>query len=776
MDSHDVEGSSELAEVLRRLEGLQTAVNGLQERLAALEHRGVHPPVPAPPPPAAAPAPSPPPSATLPPVAATPVAAPSSTAPARVLKPAAAPASAAPASGPRAPRSTEGWEMEIGLKWMGRAGAVALILAALYFLQYAFVNGLIGPVGQVLIGLAAGLGLLVLGDVNLRRERRALGEALLGAGIALLYVSVFAAANFYRPPLLSYTPAFGFLIVVTGLAVALAVRADAQSTALLAALGGFLTPVMLHRTAYGGEGFGGLVQLFTYVTILDLGLLALVFHRRWRALQVLAFVGSWLIVWGWLGRADSAHIRYLTLYPALVLFAIFLLVPVLRNLRQQRETHPEELGLILANPACFFPTLAVLAAIYYPDYLGLLAIVLALVYLMLGWAAWQRQPADRLLSLTWLSLGLAFVTLAIPLQFKGEWVMLAWGMEGTLLVWIGLRLQTPVIRVIGALLQAVVFGWLLLLFTLHGHERPDLVCLNPLFLSFLGGAATLVLTLLQYQKARVPDEEATVVRGLLGVALGLLALWGVTCELGRSDLPGHLMLAWWAVVSAVMVVTGMHTRVEPVRVAGLLVQVVVVVWMLLLYVLVHKQYWLSGFVPLFNELFVVFLLGLLSVGVSLTQYHHAGRDRPEAEVMRPLLAVLLTVLGLWGLTADVGRGLSALTVQNRGLVGMAGFGISLVWCLYASALVGFGISRRQREMRTVGLIIFALAVVKVFAWDSQALERLWRILSFVCLGLILIGVSYLYHLYGDRLRALFSDEAGASGTRESLDEPPNAGD
>lgn len=78
--------------------------------------------------------------------------------------------------------------------------------------------------------------------------------------------------------------------------------------------------------------------------------------------------------------------------------------------------------------------------------------------------------------------------------------------------------------------------------------------------------------------------------------------------------------------------------------------------------------------------------------------------------------------------------------------------------MYATLLVVLGITQRNAPIRMLGIVVFGLAVLKVFLFDLPSLERIWRILSFVCLGVILIGVSYLYHLYSDRIQAFVRED------------------
>ncbi len=70
--------------------------------------------------------------------------------------------------------------------------------------------------------------------------------------------------------------------------------------------------------------------------------------------------------------------------------------------------------------------------------------------------------------------------------------------------------------------------------------------------------------------------------------------------------------------------------------------------------------------------------------------------------------------------------------------------LSLLWTGYGSALIGFGIQRKSALLRWQALTLFGLVAVKVFLYDSSFLERFYRIVSFLILGLVLLAVSFLY--------------------------------
>ena len=73
--------------------------------------------------------------------------------------------------------------------------------------------------------------------------------------------------------------------------------------------------------------------------------------------------------------------------------------------------------------------------------------------------------------------------------------------------------------------------------------------------------------------------------------------------------------------------------------------------------------------------------------------------------------------------------------------------LSLVWGLHAAILIGLGFWRKLQGIRLFGLGFMGVVIVKVFLYDLSNLSTPNRILSFMALGVILLGVSWLYHRY-----------------------------
>ncbi|MGH7402643.1 MAG: DUF2339 domain-containing protein, partial [Candidatus Rokuibacteriota bacterium] len=135
-------------------------------------------------------------------------------------------------------------EQRIGARWATWVGIVAILVAVAIFLKWAFDHEYLGAAARVALGLAAGFVMLAGGLVlHRRRDVPYLSEGLAGGGLGVLYLSLFAAHALYG--LVGPTFAFAAMFGVTLLGTVVAVLTSRLITAVLAVLGGLLTPVLL---------------------------------------------------------------------------------------------------------------------------------------------------------------------------------------------------------------------------------------------------------------------------------------------------------------------------------------------------------------------------------------------------------------------------------------------------------------------------------------------------------------------------------------------------
>src|SRR4030095_9563497 len=151
-------------------------------------------------------------------------------------------------------------------------------MGASYFEKLSIENRWIGETARVVQGGIVGMW-LVYGGLRFIRAGYALyGQLISGCGVAVLYVSTYAAFNFYH--LIGQVIAFVVMSAVTALAAWLADRQRAQGLALMAVGGGFATPFLL------SSGTDAQVSLFVYESILIAGTMFLAHPRTWPGLNV----------------------------------------------------------------------------------------------------------------------------------------------------------------------------------------------------------------------------------------------------------------------------------------------------------------------------------------------------------------------------------------------------------------------------------------------------------------------------------------------------------
>ncbi|MBL9178377.1 MAG: DUF2339 domain-containing protein [Verrucomicrobiaceae bacterium] len=189
-------------------------------------------------------------------------------------------------------------EQFMGAKLFAWVGGLALFLGVIFFVKLSIERGWISPELRTAIGFVIGIGLVGGGVVMQRRERYAtLAHTLCATGIVVLYGVTFAAHALWRiPPLNQALVAFAMMTLITAAAFLLAVRLNAQVIAILGMLGGFLTPILC------STGRDNPFGLFSYIALLDIGVLAVAKNKRWLHLTALAAAGTIFMQAGWMTK------------------------------------------------------------------------------------------------------------------------------------------------------------------------------------------------------------------------------------------------------------------------------------------------------------------------------------------------------------------------------------------------------------------------------------------------------------------------------------------
>jgi uncharacterized membrane protein len=407
----------------------------------------------------------------------------------------------------------EAW---IGKRGLGWVAVLLLFFATAFFVKYAFDNDLIGNLGRVALGVLAGAALCAGGFFLHVRRYRVFSQMATSAGVILLYLTTFASFGYYA--LMPQEHAGVFFVLIVAQTVALAWLYDAPAVAIVAVIGGLLTPIMLHT---GHDQYRG---LFTYLTILNAGAVALVLLRRWVAVGSVGLLGTQLLFWIWYG--ENWHSEKL---PAALLFqgALFVLylAPSVAAAALRRAASVEDLGRLLVNATLFTVAGYVMLDESYHVWVGAFVLGVAVVYAALGLLLSARNPADARHLLAVVAATLGLVATVFPAQVNGAWIGLGWAVEGALLWWFGLRIRAVTLRGFGAVLLVMAVWRVLFDAYATGHDGPFIPLLNK-----YGTPATLVALCVLFcaavSRLSLPRDFSPDHVGLWGAGVGgVLLLW-----------------------------------------------------------------------------------------------------------------------------------------------------------------------------------------------------------------------------------------------------------
>ena len=147
----------------------------------------------------------------------------------------------------------------------------------------------------------------------------------------------------------------------------------------------------------------------------------------------------------------------------------------------------------------------------------------------------------------------------------------------------------------------------------------------------------------------------------------------------------------------------------------------------------------SGMVPLSS-----LVLGYLLPAAGAAAVTRAARTRWPIEAVWVAAACTLSLLFAY-VTLEVRHAFQGpyLSVM-RPSTGAEVWAYSAVWLLLGIALLAYGMLRGAADVRLASAIIVVAAVLKVFLFDLAGVEGFWRALSFIGLGVVLLGIGLVY--------------------------------
>ena len=306
------------------------------------------------------------------------------------------------------------YEKFIGENLFGKIGIFIFVIGVGFFVKYAIDKNWINETFRTVLGFLTGAVLLAVAE-RLQKKYRTFSSLLAGGAFAVFYLTVAIAFHYYH--IFSQTMAFIILIGVTVFMSVLSVVYNRRELAIISLVGGFLAPFIV------SSGEGSYLVLFTYVSILNLGMFGLSIYKKWGELPIISFVFTWLIMGIFLlfSYTSSSTVISGHLFLFTTLFYFIFLLPVFSILRGEdmRTMSRGLVFVIITNNFIYLLSGALfLRNMGWPfKASGLLSLFIALVNLGLVLWLWKSRKDYKFLVYT--TLGLVLTSL---LPFRFSWM------------------------------------------------------------------------------------------------------------------------------------------------------------------------------------------------------------------------------------------------------------------------------------------------------------------------------------------------------------------
>lgn len=676
-------------------------------------------------------------------------------------------------------------ERFIGENLISKIGIAILVLGIAFFVKFAIDKNWINETARVGIGVFCGLLVNAIAH-RLRKNFKAFSSVMAAGAIAIYYFTV--AIGFQEYHLFSQTTAFIIMVVITIFSTVVSLAYDRQELAVLSLIGGFSTPLMV------STGQGNYVVLFTYLLILDIGILVVAYLRKWNIVNLCTYGFTQLFYVVWVFKEIFMQPVPASPYAGGMVFAtlfyiVFTAMVVINDLKARRPFGWLELSLLLSSTAIYYGEGMQLLHLWQPEFKGLFTALMALFNLGLGIVVFKFFNGDRKLIYLLIGLALTLITLAAPVQLQGNAITLFWAAESVLLVWLAHKTgqrgffyaSMPVLLLSGI---SLVMDWVKY-YLIHGQNHLP-VLINKVFITglFVAGCAYFKHRLMKRKEwlqhiHPISFDLTFYITVVYTFSVVLLYLTGIT-ELsyqagiyykgsaGQSltVLTYHFLFSAAVLCMALhrtnklsysMVLTGGLVNIVIYLISFLPLQFQYINFSLTSAFHAYAFYWhllalLAIALHFYAVLFVVFnnRVKLLNIRESyfLWVLALAGVIILSGELM---FNITIVKIGDW-LTTQPSETTAAYHHMVRQIIKT---GWPILWSCIAILLLVAGIRKRMKTLRVIALFLQAITIIKLFVYDINNVSEAGKIIAFIILGVLLLLMSFMYQ----KIKAIiFSDE------------------
>lgn len=674
----------------------------------------------------------------------------------------------------------------IGTNLINKIGMLILIIGISIGTKFAIDKNLISPLVRLILGYALGFSLLFF-SYRLKKKYRNFSAVLCSGSMAILYFMTFAGIVYFH--IISLPLAFSIMVAITIFTVYQSFEYNQEVISVIGLAGAYAIPFLI-----GGESEDH-IFLFSYIAIINFGILVVALKKYWQLLFYLAFAFTWVIYVTWWQNIDFnvvEHFKSALIFSS-IFFVLFYLSFLVNKVIQKSKFSIQDILLILSNSFIFYGlNYVAFDTDLMKDYLGLFTILNSMIHTLIGIVLLRRKDGDRnLLSLIF-GVAIAFLSIFIPVQFNGNWITLFWIIEGTVLFLIGRTqkayfyeyLAYPILvfaiysllndwRVaysefgileyksgyhlffnLNFITAIIVIACLSIINYINYHPKfPFKKNFDPTFKTLIEFFITGSLIGIAYYTFRF--EISIYFRQLYSDSINI-PFTGENTDLLQVRNPDILMFkSIWILMysiiyfSALTVFNILKIRNQKFGNLNLILNALLILIFLLVGLFELSELRESYMNPLYPDKFepgianiVIRYVIILAVFGFLFINYWLDEQAFCTKGLRMYLDIFSSITVLWILSSELIN-----LLDLGGYKSAYKLGLSILWGSYSLILIVLGIWQKLKYLRIVAIILFGITLIKLAFYDITTMDTISKTVVFILLGVLLLIISFLYNKY-----------------------------
>jgi uncharacterized membrane protein len=682
------------------------------------------------------------------------------------------------------------FEKYIGQNLIPVIGIIITVIGVGIGAKYAIDHQLISPLTRIILGYVMASGLLFFAW-KLKAKYKQFSAILLSGSLAIFYFITFFAYSFYQ--LFPVQVAFVAMLAITAATVYASIKYNLIIISHIGLVGAYAVPFLL------SDGSGRVGIFFSYISIINIGILAVSFFRNWKSLYYVSFGLTWLIflLWFATGYSDAKHFKLAMIFVT-VFFLIFQATNLVSKLVKKEMFDELNVMMVLLNSFLYYGlgTAILIRHESLNDYKAWFTLLNGVIHLAVAALLYFLKSEDKKFHTLSVGLAISYFTLYVPIELDGRWITFLWIFEAALLFWIGRTKASRIYEFFAYPLMLLGFASLIINWVdVYAVNYQNVKDLNLFFnINFLTSLIYGIVLLFIHKVSKISKFQSPFANNAgmlyltqnliftlllivlyLGIHLELNHFWvlkyqqSIQSALSIEDYFDSFVERGDSVLKSMKTVSSIFYGLIFISVLGyfkrksnnseefnmiFFMGFIFALFFFLtlgLYTLnsMHLKYIYADKSNVFYRGFG--LVGIRYVGFAIAAFsmfimHQFLKNQMKWNSMKIITEYILHTVIVWVVSAEIVNWMH--TFGSNQAYKLA---LSIFAGFYSLFLISLGIWKNKIYLRIGAFALFGITLIKLFFYDIAQLNTIFKTVIFISLGLLLLVISFLYNKYKYRL-------------------------